>query len=315
MQLEFAWFPSGCVRSVVRAYYEMVAPTVAESTAQSDYIHRARWLEDELGGLTPAASVTYATLESAARRARSVLDDPTIVRRIQFWRRAVDYGRMREVVPEGPPVRIPPWLDKKCRPSGDYYTLEQYREFRLALPPGRFRDCEDLSFWSGMHTIDVFGTKRWMLEPDYQWPDSDCRGRWWRRNTKSGTRRRRPTKITPCWVPMEPELRELALEWLSRRESPEACITGRVWNLKRACDSAAARAGLPHVRANLGMRSSHANLLLARDYSQSYVQIVLGHVGPVHAEVIDGAVRARTVSPTVLTANYMRQSPDILRPR
>jgi len=314
VQLELAFWPRDCVRQVLHDYLDMKADTVTGETQEHDYAYRVEWLCEMLGPLTPAASVTYPAIEAAARKARGTVKDVTIKRRISFWLAAARYAALREVIdgsriPEEPP----PWLRNDSVHCDDFYTLEQYREFRLALPPGRFRRRADLSMFTGMHTYDLDRTTRKMLDPDYEWP-SGIKGRWWRRCNKNASEAKK-TRIKPCWVPMEPELREFSGEWLAEPGHADSLISYRLNNMHRTFEAAALRAGLPVIRANLGFRSSHANLLLARDWRPSYVRIVLGHAGEVTTEMVDGLVRARVAKrPTTLEVNYLRNSPDIMQP-
>lgn len=307
MQLELAFWPPNSVRQVLMDYLAMRAESIVEET-RIDYEARLAWLCEALGPGTSADAVTFSVLERVAREARPVLADRTIRMRLQFWASAIEYAELRGVVKAGRP-KLPPWLNGATKPMHDYYTAAQFIQFRLALPPGRVRRFADLAFWTGMHTRDVEATERWMLDPEHEWPDSEQRGRWWRRNTKG-------KKITPSWVPMEPELRELAGEWLAERGSPNALICGAVNNKRKFFLLAAERTELPPIRANLGLRASHASLLLAREYSYEYVRLVLGHRGEITVEARpDGSVRAKTTRPSVLTGHYARPSSDTLRPQ
>lgn len=314
MQLELAFWPVNCVRQVLMDYLSMRSEGIVEET-RIDYEVRLQWLCEVLGPMTPAAAVTFTVLERVAREARAVLADRTIRMRLQFWARAMEYAELRGVVATGRP-KLPPWLNGATKPMDDYYTAPQFAEFRLALPPGRVRNFADLAFWTGMHTRDLERTERWMLQPDHDWEGSDRRGRWWRRNHKG-------KKIADTWVPMEPELRELAVAWLSERGHPESLICGPVYNKARFFDLAAERCELARIRPNLGLRSSHASLLLARGYSYEYVRLVLGHRGEIRAlerapgpdgTTPPGGPRAVTTRPSTLSGFYLRPSPETLRP-
>lgn len=305
MQLELPWHPPGCVRAVLAAYLAMRSESVTEETRTHDYDCRVSWLLEALGEVTPAAEVTFAVLESVARGARGVLRDVTIRRRLRFYASAVKYAAMRGVVPKDAIPELPPWLKDDSVKCQDYYTLAQYQVFRMALPPSRFRRYADLGMWSAMHTLDIAGTERRHLEPEYAWDGTDVRGRWWRRNHKN-------KKCAPCWVPMEPELRALSQEWLSERGDPAARVVGPLNNLRRTFHQAAMRAEVPVIRANLGLRASHSTLLLARGYPYEYVRQVLGHEGELSVSASGMAVTAKR--PTTLSSHYTRSSPDLLRP-
>lgn len=284
----------------------MRAPTLAAESLNNDYARRRAWLLEVLGELTPVEAVDFDKLDEVARGAVGILKHVTIKRRLVFWRSCVRYAATRRLVPKDMVPDLPPWLTNDGVRSGGFYTLEQYREFRLALPPGRYRQRCDLSMWTGMHTDDLDRTERWMLDPHFVWEGTDVIGRWWRRNTKNANPKK-PSKIHPCWIPMEPELRELSLGWLSEMGPPNKQILGACNNVARTFEAAAARANLPRIRANLDFRASHSTLLMARGWSYEYVRIVLGHVGEVTAETVDGHVRAKTAKrPTTLSGHYLR---------
>lgn len=315
MQLELRWFAPGSVRAVLTDYLAMRSENITAETREHDYRVRAEWLLDVLGEATLATDIDYVRMEAAARRDRDVLRDVTIRKRLAFWRSAVDYAAMRRVVPLDAVPQLPPWLRDDGRRGTDFYTLGQFQEFRLALPPGRFRRFADLCFWSAMHTVDIAQTARRHLEPDHVWDGTEARGRWWRRNHKNLRVRGKQARIQPCWVPMEPELRELAAEWLAEPGHPDQLLLGPMNNVRRTFVAAAERANLNPVRANLGLRASHSSLLLARGYSYEYVRIVLGHVGEVQARQVGEHLVARAVKHGTTLSHYMRPSPDIMRPR
>lgn len=313
MQLELPWYPAGCVRAVITDYFDMRAEGVSQETRDEDYHYRVAWLLEALGELTPATSITFSALEKVARRARGVLQDVTIRKRLRFWVAAVKYAAARGLVPKDSIPEVPPWLINDSVKMEDYYTLSQSQEFRLALPPGQFRRYADLAYWTGLHTYDIIRTERRHLEPGHIWDGTEVKGRWWRRVHKNHGDVRK--KVPPCWVPMEPELRELAVEWLAERGPEDGRIVGPINNLRRTFHAAAARIGLPAIRPNLGMRASHSTLLLARGYSYEYVRLVLGHLGELRVERVGDHLRARAANPTVLTSHYARSSPDTLRPQ
>lgn len=311
MQLELGFWPSTCVRSVLDVYLAMRAEGCTYETVDRDYRVRIQWLHEVFGELTPASDVTYLRLESVARTAQHVLRDVTIRKRLRFWASAVQYAITRGDLPPTTIVpAMPPWLKDDGVKCADFYTLAQYKEFRLALPPGRYRRLADVSFWTGMHTHDVESLQRWMLQPEHEWEGTEVAGRWWRRNHKN-------KKCAGAWIPCEPELRELAAEWKAERDYEDAFIVGPLNNVRRTFHLAAHRADVPAIRANLGFRASHATLLMAREYPYEYVRQVLGHEGEVSAEkLVDGVVRAKTAKrPTTLSSHYLRSSPDLLRPR
>lgn len=312
MQLELRYWPPGCVRQVLDDYLTMKCRTLSDGGLR-DYEGRRAWLLEVFGPMTWADDVTFDVLERVAREARGVLKDVTIKARFKLWRAAATLamkrGRVKAV------AEMPPDLIDDSVKGGRFYTLAQYQEFRLALPPGRYRVLCDLSQWTGMHTIDLIQTERRHLDPDYAWPGSDWRGAWLRRNTKNANPKK-PIKIPPCLVPMEPEFRELAIEWLAKPAPPDQRIVGHLNNVNRTFEAAAARCGLHRIRPNIDFRAGLATLLLLRGWSYEFVRIVLGHVGEVSGQTIDGHLRAVTAKrPTTLSGHYARAyaHPDHLR--
>lgn len=316
-QLELAYYPPDCVRGVLSAFLAMKAETVTKETLEEDYWYRAAWLMDMLGEFTAAAVVTYSRLEEVARAARGLLRDITIKKRIDFWRWSMEYAALRGVVAEATvPKASPPWLRNDGKRCEDHYTPTQFQAFRLSLAPGRFRRFADLGFWTGQHTLDICSMACWMLQPEHPWPhptdpsETIHIGRWWRRNHKN-------KKCIPTWIPMEPELRKVAQEWLAESRHPDSLVVGAVSNLRRTFHTAASRAELPPIRPNLGLRASHSTLLMARWDSYEYVRQVLGHQGEVSAEAIaTGELVARTAKrASTLTSHYLRPSFEMLIPR
>lgn len=313
MQLELQWYPPNCVRAVLADYLAMRSDGITAETRDDDYRWRVEWLLQAFGDLTPAVAVTFGVLERSARLARGIIRDVTIRRRLRFWRSAMRYAAQRGVVPKESIPELPPWLKDDGQRCEDFYSTEQFHVFRLSLPPGRYRRFADLAMWTGMHTLDVCATERRHLESSHAWEGTDVQGRWWRRNHKNASPRRQ-AKVQPCFVPMEPELRELAVEWLAEPGPADGLVVGRLNNLRRTFHEAAARAGLPLIRPNLGLRASHSTMLMARGYSYEYVRLVLGHIGEVSAYQAGDHLRARTASPSTLSRHYLRPSPETLRP-
>lgn len=302
-QLELGFWPRGCVRRVLDDYIDMKARTLAADSLR-DYRDRRDWLCEVLGALTSADEVTFTVLERVTRQARGVIKDVTIKRRWVLWRAAAKLAVLRGQVIHVSPM--PPDLIDDGTKGGRYYTLEEFRVFRMALPPGRFRRLADLSFWTGMHHSDLIETERQHLQPDFAWEGSDVRGAWLRRNSKNASKKK-PMKMPPALVVMEPELRELAVEWLHDPGAPTDRIVGPINNVNRTFEAAAARCGLHRVRPNTDFRASHATLLMLRGWSYEYVRIVLGHLGEVGGALVDGHLRAVTAKrPTTLSQHYLR---------
>lgn len=306
MQLELELWRPDSVRQVLADYLAMKSECLAADTMDGDYRWRIEWLCDVFGEATPAHLVTYAVLEDAARRARPAIKDVTIKRRFVLWRAAVKYAVLRGVCGPECKVDLPPWLRNDTVRQTDFYTLDQFAGFRVHLPEGRFRRFADLGFWTGQHTRDLCTMELRMLDPVYEWTDGTgavvSRGRWWRRNHKN-------RKAVAGWIPMEPELLDLSLEWLGERAAPEALLVGRLNNVNRHFQAAAARAGLRPVRPCLGLRSAHSTLLAARGYPYEYIRQVLAHEGEISGNQ-DRVVTAKR--PSILTRHYLRPSPDLM---
>lgn len=296
MQLELEYYPRDCVRGVLRDYVAMRAETCTAETIENDYRWRVDWLLQVFGEMTPALAIGYDAMERAARAGRAVLlKDVTTRKRLTFWCAAVEYAAMRGVPVM--PAPVPPWLKNDATRYEDFYTPVQFAAFRMALPPGRFRALGDLGMWTGMHRLDLFAMEPDHLEPAYDW-GGGRRGRWLRKNHKN-------RKCSPAWMPMEPELRALCPELL------ELLPIRGLNNVARAFQTAAARAELPAVRPNLGLRASHSTLLMARGYAYEYVRQVLGHEGEMYRGASGRAATAKRA--TTLTRHYLRTSPDLLR--
>ena len=306
MQLELSFYAPTSVRGCLSDYITMKGETVTEETIRDDYMTRAAWCAEQFGELTPVASVTFAAMERAARSARSAFANVTIKRRLVFFCAAVKYAEKRGIVPRGTAPDLPPWLRDDSQRCEDYYTPEQFAAYEAAMGPGLFRINQRLGFWTGQHTLDLFAMRRSMLDTEYRWEDETGaevrRGRWLRHNHKN-------RRCEPTWLPMEPELLVLALEVLNEPGSSDDLITGRIWNIKRACDKAADRAELPRIRANLGLRASHATMLMSRGYSYEYVRQVLGHEGEMRQAGASATPRASR--PTMLSRHYLRSSPAL----
>lgn len=303
LQLEMVFAPKGCVQQVIDDYLAMKARTLAPDSLR-DYRDRRDWLCEVLGPLTHADAVTFEALERVTRQARGVIKDVTIKRRWVLWRAAAKLALLRGYVHQVAPM--PPDLIDDSTKGGRYYTLEEFKAFRLAVPPGRFRRLADLSFWTGMHHSDLITTERQHLDPAYAWDGSSLQGAWVRRNSKNSNKKK-PTRVPPALIPMEPELRELAEEWLAKPGAPTDRIVGPINNVNRTFEAAAARAGLHRIRPNTDFRASHSTLLMLRGWSYEYVRIVLGHLGEVSGSVVDGHVRAVTAKrPTTLSQHYLR---------
>lgn len=288
-QLDLPYFAPTCVRGVLDAYLAMRAETCTEATIRDDYRYRIDWLVQVFGELTPACEVTYDALERAARAGRAVLlRDVTIRKRLRFWLSACKYAALRGL--DAPVLEAPPWLRDDGARLTDFYTPVQFAAFRLALPPGRFRAFADLGMWTGMHTKDLLSMESGHLDPMSAWPDGR-QGAWLRRNHKN-------RKCQPAWMPMEPELLALV------PELAPLLPLGGLNNIARAFATAAARAELPPIRANLGLRASHATELAKRGHPYEYIRQVLGHEGEVSRGA--GPIPQTAKRPSTLSRHYLR---------
>lgn len=307
-QMELAFWPEGCVRSVCSDYLDMKSECIASETHDTDYFYRAGWCCEVFGDLTRAGDVTFRAFEEVARGARGLLRDITIIKRLRYWRAAAKYAQQRGIVSKDYVIpEVPPWLKAGGKRCTDAYTPLQFKAFRLAIAPGRHRRFADFGMWTGQHTRDLITMTRGMLEPDFEWLGELGEvlhvGRWWRRNHKN-------TRAQATWVPMEDELRAVAQDYLREPGAPDGLLIGRVNNLRRTFHAAADRSELPRIRPNLGLRSSHSNMLLARGWPYEYVRQVLAHEGEVHGEVTPDGVRAATSKrASTLSRHYLRDNP------
>lgn len=308
MQLELRFWPRDWLWSAIADYLasrEMLG--VSEGT-MDDYQIRAGWLLRVLGERTPLTGITYEQLEELARKhgpdGSGELLYATIAQRYKFLRQVMKYATKRRVVAKADLVeRVD--LPRDVVRKKPVPTVAQFREFRMATPPGRFRWLEDFFFWTGHHNHDAWTLEWWMLEPDFEWKDEAGQvlrlGRYWRRNHKN-------RRCEACWFPMEPEFREAVLELFAAH--PERVgsrlVTGRVWNLKRTMDAASDRAGLPRFTP-IRLRAGFARMSRSR-HEREYVRLAMGHEG------IDSITEGgRSVRPAVLERHYLGNSEDVLR--
>jgi hypothetical protein len=229
--------------------------------------------------------ITFNRLEAAARRDRGVLRDVTIKRRLSFWRAAVQYaGDARGGGGQGGGARDAAVAARR-RPARD--GLLHAGPVPGVSPGGAPGDASggSRSWASGRGctpSTSPMTTSAATWTSTTRWEGSDSRGRWWRRNHKN-LRVRGPARraSSPAGFRWKPEVRELAAGVAGgARATPRPAGGGRAHEQRAPGRStaAAARANLPPVRPNLGLRASHSSLLLARGYSYEYVRIVLGHV-------------------------------------
>lgn len=310
MQLELPFWAENSLRAILRAYLDHQADRIADATVR-DYADRAKWLLDELGESTRADLVTYDTLGALVRRcgpAGKGLMHVTLKKRLVFLRAAFKLAAKRRIISRDLIPDLPD-LPNDSRRRNRHLSSAQLPEFCGHLSP-RFARLARLAFGTGMHALDLWTTTLDHLDPHYVWRDGDGgelgRGRWWRRNHKN-------RRCVPTWIPMEPELRELALELRADPSlTPKSLVCGRIWGVARAFAAASDRMGIPRV-ALIDLRHSFATLLLGRDYSYEYVRIAMGHEGEIQA---DGGDRyAGTKRPSTLSRHYAHPSDDLLTRR
>lgn len=304
-QLELRLWPRDCLWSCFDDYFksrEMLG--VAEATLE-DYGIRAAWLLKKLGPRTLLGSITFEQLEELARKHGPDGDGSllyaTIAQRFKFLRQAMNYAAKRRVLAKAElldRVELPKdVVHKKPVPS-----VAKFAEFRLALPPGRFRWLADLFFWTGHHNHDAWTFEWSMLDPDYEWKAGEkllAVGRYWRRVHKTH-------RCEPCWIPMEPEFRTAVLELFADNPDrrPERLVTGRVWNLRRTFNAACDRAALPRYTP-IRLRAGFARMLRSR-YDREYVRIAMGHEA--HDSKTEGG---KTTRVQVTERHYLGPSDDL----
>lgn len=307
-QLDLALWPRGSVQEVLAAYFRSLEG-LSEHTI-TDYRTRERWLLRALG---PATSVEGITVETLARLARHHGPDGdgdglmyvTIFMRYKYLRAACEYAVGRKVLRRDDVPTLPKLPDDGRRLQRAL-TLHEFRQLRLALQE-RFRRFADGGHWTGQHSIDLESMPRSALEPNYIWTDDDgeeiWRGRYLRKNHKVPS-------CPPLWLPMEPEFREAATEWLREPGAPSEPVIGRLWakrqNFNAACDAA----GIERCTPNRDMRRTFASMLLSRGYCTEYVRHALGHLGPVK---VDGGMYAGAGKGNVGHLHYFRMTEDLIR--
>lgn len=306
-QLELRFWPRDWLWSAVKEYMDSRELLGRSEGTMDDYEIRATWLLRVLGHHVPLGAVTYEQLEELARKhgpdGTGELLYETIKQRFKFLRQVQTYAAKRKVIGRDdvlPRIELPrDVLHKKPVPS-----ISQFREFRFALAPGRFRWLADFFFGTGHHTADAYSLEWWMLEPDFEWTTESgqflARGRYWRRNQKN-------PRCEACWFPMEPEFREAVIELFREHADrrPNQLVTGPVWNLKRTFDAASDRAGLPRFTP-IRLRAGFARVLASR-YPRELVRLAMGHEA--HDSKIQGGQTTRVAT---LERHYLGPSADVL---
>lgn len=306
-QMELPFWPKGTVKEAIVAYLKSCIDIAPDTFA--DYQCRAKWLLAVLGAETMISSITVETLDDVARRYGPLMGGlkfVTIGKRYDFLVAACKYAAGRKIVGKDD-VPLAPTLPDDSSRGGHVLTVLEQQAFRLGLVD-RFRRFCDAGFWTGQHTRDLFDQRISMLEPDHVWLDPATgeelwRGRWLRRNHKN-------VRCQDTWLPMEPEFRELATEWVREASTTHSLVVGKLWCVKKHFDAASDRLGMDRVRANLDMRSSFASMLAARGYSLEYIRQAQGHEGAPqfdNANTFQGAQK-----PTVGTRHYLRLTSDLI---
>lgn len=305
-QLELP-FVARSLRACVSAYLSSQAAFISDATA-GDYAGRAAWVLRELGEHTPIDLVTFDALDRVVSRARRVLKDVTIKKRLVFLRAALKLAHERGQLDRVPAL---PKLKNDGSPGGAVHTVEQWQVVRQHLPEGWVRDFYDVAFWTGLRLSALFELRRQDLDPER--PVLDEKGE----ELDRGMYLRPADKeLAELWIPMQPELRLLAKDILRRTPpQPVALIFGRRYNVHRHLQMAVSRASaatgepIPDVSPNR-LRSSYASMLIGRGYTSQWVRLAMGHRGEYFQRPGDGALRV--ARPTVGERHYIQPTPALM---
>lgn len=306
LQLELAFWPRGSLKEALDAHLRHL-PALADDTLV-DYRTRSAWLLAAMGESTSLASISLETLELVAAEwgpKGKGLMWTTIKKRFTFLLAAMKYAVGRKILRRDDVPPMPALPDDSNR-GKRALPLAEFRELRMATID-QFRRFADVSYWTGFHTRDVQRVTCDWFDPHYVWRDEATgeelwRGRYLRRNHKN-------THCEDVWLPMEPELREAAIEWW-RNASPASLVVGHVWNLSRTFHAACDRANIARVKPNQDLRRSFASMLAARGWSTEYVRVAQGHEGSPQFD--DAGTFQGARKPTMDTRHYLRPTMDFL---
>lgn len=307
-QLDLPFWPEDCLKCVLSLYFSTETDGLSEFTVL-DYEERANWLMRLFGEETSIREITYARMVDAVRKegpsGRGLLNT-TIKRRLIFYRAVAKMAAKHGIITKDEIPELPR-LKGEGRPRTAFLTVDQFRTFRDALAPGRWRRLADMAFWTGHHNQDLY-TMQWAhFDTEYEWRDEAtgtllATGRYWRRNRKN-------PRCVPSWIPMEPEFRAAVLEWLTEESarSDLGLVVGRCWaaGIRKAFHAASDRSQLPRVTL-IDLRRSFARMLTARKYEREYVRIAMGHEG-VDSRIQGGA----STRPAILERHYLGASNDL----
>ncbi len=318
-QLVLSLFPETHLRGCLDAYMDTIAAKLASATL-SDYRARQDWLCRMFGDSTPIANITYVDVEKVIKvhgpKTVSNLKLVTLRKRIRLLRAALwlqlDRGNIEKL------WKMPRQLGDDGVRGGTLYTVAEYSRLREGFKDGPQRRLFDLSFWSGMHTYDLIRTTRGMINPDYEWRDSDGvlvgQGAYLRRNHKN-------RRCVDVWFPMEPELREIAAGWLRdnpawSEHEPIAHVRGLETGTKVLCRmmrTACKLAELPYGEPNRSMRRSFATMIGDRHHDDpEHLRLAMAHEGRMTISRENGQTTVATHRPTMDTTHYLGASRERL---
>ena len=298
LQLSFSLFGANRLKAAVEDYLATQCDGLADGTFD-DYNERAKWLYKALGEFCPLESITYPVLNEVVRKwgpSGKGLRHVTIGKRLKFLRVVM---RHAHAMGWGPELKAIPRLRDDSSPGRKILTLEQFQAFRAQLATWQHRTLADLAFWTGMHRLDLFETRRHHFDLFYDWKVDGHRGAFLRRNHKN-------QKTPDCWMPLEAEALPVIADTLSKiAPSPHALVVGKVHNISRTFYAACDRAEVPRISL-LGLRASFASRHQANQYDNNYIRLLLGHTGELREN-------GTTKQSTPLTRNYLNWSSDMVK--
>lgn len=298
LQLSFSLFGAKRLKGAIEDYLATQCDGLADGTFD-DYAERARWLYKALGEFCPLSEVTYPRLNELVRiwgPSGKGLRHVTLKKRFVFLRAVMRHAHQ---MGWGPELQTLPRLRDDGERGKVIHTREQFAAFRAQLATWQHRTLADLAFWTGMHRLDLFETRRHHFDLFYDWGVDGHRGAFLRRNHKN-------PRMPNSWMPLEVEALPVISDILSKiAPSPHALITGKVHNISRTFYAACDRAEVPRVSL-LRLRASYSTRHRAEGYDYEYVRLLLGQTGELRE---DG--RAKQTTP--LTRHYLSWTPEMVR--
>lgn len=251
-------------------------------TITNDYQIRMEWLlrrfrDCALEDLCGARG--YEAMLAAYREERAKPDgikNISLKKRFKFLIRALKFAAARELIRKDQIPTMPKLPNDESFVT-EFYTLDEYRRVRHALPTEYHRCCWDVGYWTGMHRKDIYETLRQHLDIHRVIRNAEGKragsGMYFFRNTKT-------KRHQACWLPMDEEFRACVSEYLE--EHPEIGeadpIVGAFSKPSQWLRPACKRAGVP-FRPYKQLRQSRFKFLEDKGLAFGDLRYVMGHIG------------------------------------